>query len=124
MALLKVLHPEVEVVDGGAGGLGLIPLMEGYDRIVIVDATSGMGEVGKVRVIREIPAGGIPSLSLHELGIPEVLAIARTLGIAPEVVIVGIEGGMPGFSREMDPKVRAAIPEASRIVLEEAGREG
>jgi hydrogenase maturation protease len=93
--------------------------MEGYDRIVIVDATSGMGEIGKIQVFREIPGSGIPSLSLHELGIPEVLAMARALGIAPEVTVVGIEGGqMPGFSGEMDPAVRAAIPEACRIVAE------
>jgi hydrogenase maturation protease len=124
LSALAKEHPEVDAVDGGTGGLGLIPLMEGYDRIVIVDATSGMGEVGEVRVFRRIPAGGIPSLSLHELGIPEVLALARALGIAPEVVIVGIEGGMPGFSGEMDPAVRAAIPGACRIVLEEVKRGG
>ena len=123
MALLQEMYPGIETVDGGNGGLGLIPLMEGYDRIVIVDATSGMGEIGRVRVFRDVPESGIPSLSIHELGIPEVLALARTLGIAPEVVIVGIEGGrMPGFSGEMDPAVRAAIPEASRIVAEEVRR--
>ena len=123
MSLLQERYPEIDVVDGGNGGLGLISLMEGYGRIVIVDATSGMGEIGKIRVFREIPDSGIPSLSLHELGIPEVLALARTLDIAPEVIIVGIEGGqIPGFSGEMDPAVAAAIPEASRIVAEEVRR--
>jgi hydrogenase maturation protease len=123
LALLETRHPEIDAVDGGTGGLGLIPLMEGYDRIVIVDATSGLGEPGEVHVFRDIPATGIPSLSLHELGIPEVLALARSLGIAPEVIIVGIEGGqMPGFSGEMDPAVRAALPEACRLVLEEVWR--
>jgi len=124
MERLKKEHPGIDVVDGGNGGLGLIPLMEGYDRVVIVDATSGLGVVGKVHVFHDLPPGGIPSLSLHELGIPEVLAMARVLGIAPEVTIVGIEGGqMQGFSGEMDPAVRRAIPEACRIVLEEVRRE-
>jgi hydrogenase maturation protease len=123
MSLIQVRYPDIDVVDGGNGGLGLIPLMEGYDRIVIVDATSGMGEMGKVRVFHEIPDSGVPSLSLHELGIREVLALARTLGVAPEVIIVGIEGGqMPGFSGEMDPAVRAAIPVACKIVAEEVRR--
>ena len=110
-------------MDGGTGGLGLIPLMEGYDRIVIVDATSGLGRPGEVRVFRDLPAGGIPTLSLHELGIPEALALARTLGIAPEVIVVGIEGGGTfGFSGGMDPAVRAAVPEAARRVIEEMDR--
>ena len=123
MSLLQEKCPEIDVVDGGNGGLGLIPLMEEYDRIVIVDATSGMGEIGRVQVFHGIPDSGIPSLSLHELGIREVLGLARTLGIAPEVIIVGIEGGqIPSFSGEMDPGVRAAIPEACRIVAEEVRR--
>ena len=123
MALIRETHPEIDAIDGGNGGLGLIPLMEGYDRVVIVDATSGMGEPGEVRVFRGVPAGGIPSLSLHELGIAEALALARTLGVAPEVVVVGIEGGrMQGFSGEMDPEVRAAVLDAGIIVVKEVNR--
>jgi hydrogenase maturation protease len=122
LALLARDYPGIEAVDGGTGGLGLVTLMEGYDRIVIVDATSGLGEPGEVRVFRELPGAGIPTLSLHELGIPEAIALARTLGIAPEVVVVGIEGGrVQGFS-EMDPAVRAAIPLAARIVAGEVKR--
>ena len=123
MALLRKEHPGLDVVDGGTGGLGLIPLMEGYDRVVIVDATSGMGELGQVRVFREVAGWHIPSISLHELGLPEVVALARALGIGPEVVVVGIEGGpVPGFSGEMDPQVKAAIPEACRVVMGEVER--
>jgi hydrogenase maturation protease len=123
LALLGKEHPEIDAVDGGTGGLGLVTLMEGYDRIVIVDATSGLGEPGEIRVFRDLPVEGIPSLSLHELGIPEVLALARTLGIAPEVIVVGIEGGRNlAFSGEMDPAVRAAVPRAARVVVEEVKR--
>jgi hydrogenase maturation protease len=125
LALLAGEYPEIDAVDGGTGGLGLVTLMEGYDRIVIVDATSGMGEPGEIRVFRDLPAGGIPSLSLHEIGIPEVLALARALGSSPEVVIVGIEGGrIQGFSGKMDPAVAAAIPVAARIVAGEVRRAG
>ena len=127
LALLAREHPEIEAVDGGTGGLGLVTLMEGCDRVVIVDATSGLGEPGEVRVFRNLPAGGIPggipSLSLHELGVPEALALARALGMSPEVIVVGIEGGLTmAFSEEMDPAVRSAIPGAARIVVEEVNR--
>jgi hydrogenase maturation protease len=123
LALLAAEYPEIDAVDGGTGGLGLVTLMEGYDRIVIVDATSGMGEPGEIRVFRDLPASGIPSLSLHEIGIPEALALARALGSSPEVVIVGIEGGrIQGFSVKMDPAVAAAIPVAAGIVAGEVRR--
>ncbi|HZD42997.1 MAG TPA: hydrogenase maturation protease, partial [Methanomicrobiales archaeon] len=88
MDILRREHPEVNVVEGGLGGLGLISLMEGYDRIVIVDATVGMGPLGSVQVFRELPPSHLFPLSLHDLGIVETLEVAETLGIKPEVIIV------------------------------------
>lgn len=119
MALLQREHPEVDVVEGGLGGLGLIPLMEGYDGIVIVDATQGMGPIGSVRVFREIPPSDLFPLSLHDIGIAEALEVARTLGIAPDVIVVGIEGGtVTEFSDRMDPAVEEAVAVACRRVLD------
>jgi len=120
MARLIENHPEIDVVDGGLGGFGLIPLMEGCDRIVIVDATTGMGEIGEVRVFHEVPPSSLFPMSLHDLGIAEAIAVARATGITAEIVVVGIEGGeIEVFSQEMSPEVRAAIPAACRAVLEE-----
>ncbi|EJG07149.1 hydrogenase maturation protease [Methanofollis liminatans DSM 4140] len=120
MARLIEDHPEIDIVDGGLGGFGLIPLMEGCDRIVIVDATTGMGEIGEVRVFHEVPPSSLFPMSLHDLGIAETIAVARATGITAEIVVVGIEGGeIEVFSQEMSPEVRAAIPAACRAVLEE-----
>jgi hydrogenase maturation protease len=118
MALLQEFRPDVDVVEGGLGGLGLIPLMEGADRIIIVDATQGMGAPGDVRVFRDLPPSRFFPLSLHDLGVVEAVQVARELGIAPEVVIVGIEGGAAGeYSREVDPVVERGVREACRQVL-------
>ncbi|MDI6719515.1 MAG: hydrogenase maturation protease [Methanomicrobiales archaeon] len=122
MELLQREHPGVDVVEGGMGGLGLIPLMEGYDRIVIVDATQGMGPIGSVRVFRELPPSDLFPLSLHDLGIAEAVLLARTLGISPDVTVVGIEGGaVTGFRDGMDPAVEEAAAVACRQVLDCVG---
>ena len=118
MALLQELRPDVDVVEGGLGGLGLIPLMEGADRVIIVDATQGMGLVGEVRVFRDLPPSRLFPLSLHDLGVVEAIQLARELGIAPEIVIVGIEGGAPEeYARGLDPAVERGVQEAFRKVL-------
>jgi hydrogenase maturation protease len=109
----------VDIVDGGTGGLGLVPLLENQECVIIVDATSGLGRVGDVRVYREgIPAWDAPGSSFHDLGIAESVAVARTIGIAPHIVFVGIEGGtqMP-LSDTMDPEVEQAIQPACAEVL-------
>ena len=45
----KINGPEITVVETSVSGLDLLPLMTGYDRVIIIDAiqTQG-GEVGKV----------------------------------------------------------------------------
>jgi hydrogenase maturation protease len=118
MALLRESRPGLDVVEGGLGGLGLIPLMEGADRVIIVDATQGMGATGEVRVFRDLPPSRLFPLSLHDLGVVEAVQVARELGIAPEIAIVGIEGGAPGeYSRELDPAVERGVQEAHQMVL-------
>ncbi len=84
----------VDAIDGGSGGFGLIPLMEGYDRVVIVDAMVGIGDrIGDVLTFEALPFRDTPACALHDIGIGEVVTIARELGYAREIVTVGIEVG-------------------------------
>ena len=43
------LPPGVDVVDGGTDGLGLIPLMEQYGRVILVDAVPMGLPAGSIR---------------------------------------------------------------------------
>jgi hydrogenase maturation protease len=116
---LSAMHPELAVIDGGLGGMGLIPLMEGYDRVIIVDAMTGYGDLGDVQVFDEPPPSGFFPMTLHDVGIAETLQIASELGMAADVVVVGIEGGViESFSDTMDTEVEEAVDEACRIILQ------
>jgi hydrogenase maturation protease len=115
---LSATHPELEVKDGGLGGLGLIPLMEGYKRVIIVDAMTGYGAPGEVHVFDEPPSSTFFPMTLHDVGLEETLQIASALGIAAEVIVVGIEGGViEFFSDRMDREVEKGVEEACRVVI-------
>lgn len=117
-------HPDLDAVEGGLGGLGLLPLMEGYDRVIVIDAMTGYGMKGDVRVFREPPESRFFPMSLHDIGVVESLAVAKEIGYTTEVVIIGIEGGViDTFSDELDPEVRAVVPRVCRMVLEEREKE-
>ena len=116
----------VDTIDGGTGGFGLIPLMEGYEKVVIVDAMVGIGDrIGDVLTFEAPPSWDLPAYALHDMGIGEVVAIARELGYAGEIVTVGIEvGNIQAFSREIDPAVKEGILIAGqeiRKILQEWG---
>jgi len=119
MRLFEGRFDGVDAIDGGTGGFGLIPLMEGYDRVVIVDAMVGIGErIGDVLTFEAPPSWDLPAYAFHDMGIGEVVAIARELGYTTEIVTVGIEAGeIRAFSREMDPAVQEGVRVAERVIL-------
>ncbi len=111
-------YPAVDCIDGGTGGLGLIPLMEAYEKVVIVDAMVGVGDrIGEVLTLEAPPSPDLPLCALHDIGIGEVVTIARELGYVGEVVTVGIEAGeIRAFSRMVDPAIEEGIRVAEREI--------
>jgi len=110
----------VDVIDGGTGGFGLIPLMEGYEKVVIVDAMVGIGDhIGHVLTFETPPSWDLLAYAFHDMGIGEVVAIARELGYAGEIVTVGIEvGEIRSFSQGIDPAVEKGVRIAEQEILE------
>jgi len=112
-------YPGIDCIDGGTGGFGLIPLMEEYEKVVIVDAMTGIGDrIGDVIIFETPPIQAHPACSLHDIGVGEAVAVARELGHAGEIVIVGIEAGeIRAFTREVDPEVKEGIRVAGEHIL-------
>ncbi|MBI5903209.1 MAG: hydrogenase maturation protease [Deltaproteobacteria bacterium] len=117
----RFTFPEgVECVDGGTLGLGLLPLMEGFDRVIIVDALSGVAPGAPHR----IAAGKIdqrlsPVNAVHGVGMRELLAVARFEGHEPEVVIIGAAPLDTSSGIGLTPATEKKIPELARMVIEE-----
>ena len=68
--------PEIEILDGGTLGLGLIPLLQGASHVLLFDAVDHSGEPGTLIVARdeEIPrCMGKDKMSLHQAGMNDVL---------------------------------------------------
>jgi hydrogenase maturation protease len=113
----------VSVVGGGTAGLRLISLMEGYQRVIIVDAADMGHPPG--RVVRFTPSEVQlemveAPLSLHQIGLVEALALAEALEVAPgELVIIGVQPGRVEMSGELSPEMEGAIPQIIRMILDE-----
>ena len=124
----RELPPGVQALDGGAAGLGLLDLLEGWKRVVIVDAAEMGRRPGEF--VRFTPAGvrlasASGRFSLHHAGLSEVLALADALGRPlPEVVIFGVQPARVGWGEGLSPAVEAALPALIAAVLEEVERRG
>ncbi|WFN35200.1 hydrogenase maturation protease [Methanogenium sp. S4BF] len=117
--MLHEIHPEIDVIEGGVGGLGLIPMMEGYDHIILVDATTGYGtHIGEIMVFSKPPSNEFFPLSLSDIGVLDAVNIAEELGICPQITIIGIEAGtVEEFSDSMSPEMERAVEDACERIL-------
>ncbi|MDD4126210.1 MAG: hydrogenase maturation protease [Methanomicrobium sp.] len=116
---LKELRPKTDVLDGGTGGLGLIGDMEGYERIIIVDAMLGIGEKkGDVIVFSDTPPYIPSTMSLHDAGISEVVEVAKEILPGIEIITIGIEADfVEEYTDKIDAEVLEGIEEACRQII-------
>jgi hydrogenase maturation protease len=109
---------DVHIHEAGIGGLAALGYFEGCRRAVVVDALRAGGAPGRIRRLARGDLGGAPA-SLHLLGVEALLGAAMAVGLAPDVVVIGIEielaGVRPGHVG-LSPEVAAAVGPAADAV--------
>ncbi|MFI0349440.1 hydrogenase maturation protease [Actinomadura sp. 9N407] len=111
----------VRVADFGIRGVHLAyELMDGYDRLILVDAVQRGDPPGTVSVIEPVsPEAGEPVLDAHDLTPEAVLAAAGRLGgELGWIRLVGCEPACLDEGIGLSGPVEAAIDGAVRLVRE------
>ncbi|MFN0237408.1 HyaD/HybD family hydrogenase maturation endopeptidase [Hydrogenobacter sp. Uz 6-8] len=119
--------PEVELMDGGTLGMDLLYFMEGFERLLLVDAVLGGCAPGTLYRFEgeEVKGYFRKKVSAHELGVQEVLALAQMLGRAPrEIVLLGMEPESLDISLELSETVKSRLDELVSGVLKELEKWG
>jgi hydrogenase maturation protease len=112
------LPPGVTAVDGGTGGLHLLPWLEAFDRIVMIDATLDERPAGTVSVIEpRYPADFPRTLTAHDIGLRDLVEAASLMGTTPAIrlVTVSVDHLQP-MDTGLSPAVAAALPEVLAAV--------
>lgn len=113
---------EVAVLDGGTLGLDLLPRLEGIDRLLIIDALEMDAEPGEAFRLEgeEVPRAFASKLSVHQMGVQDLLAVAELQGHLPsELVVWGVQPGTIEMGLELTPAVTAATDRILAGILEE-----
>ena len=113
----------VEAVEAGLPGPGLVNLLEGREKAVIIDAVDGgcpPGTVYRFRPDEATQNESAQSYSLHEGNVLLYVKLAEALGMCPkEVVVVGIQPGNLSPGEKLSPPVEKAVAKAAKLVLAE-----
>ena len=109
----------VEVLDGGTLGIELMRFLDGAQRLILIDAIHG-SEPGSLRSIQgdDVRLYFQEKVSLHEMGIQEVLAslVVMEKPIA-EIVVIGVVPQSLEIGLDLTPLVASRIDEATDSVI-------
>lgn len=112
--------PNIEMIDGGTLGLDLLPIFEGRDRILIIDAVNFEKEPGYIGIIEDddIPSALMTKLSVHHIGLADVLFAAKLLDIKPSsICLIGIQPQSIDMGLEMTQCIIDKMEELTGVVI-------
>lgn len=116
------LPDHVEALDGATAGLALLDILAERRKLIVVDAVDGEYPPGTVvRMTREdlAPPDGA-AVSLHGLGLAEVLKLSERLRISPdEIVILGVKPARLEYGLELSAELNEMLPRIVELVLDE-----
>lgn len=104
----------VTVIDGSTEGLGLIPVMEPFQRVILVDAVPMGLPPGTIRRFTWREARFVAhntTVSLHQSDLTDALVLAEALGsLPPQVVIYGVQPQNTEWDQPLSAAVESALP--------------
>jgi hydrogenase maturation protease len=118
---------EVTITEATLGGLNLLDLMVGYERVIIIDAikTEG-GRPGRIyRLEPDALATTRYAASVHDVNLATALELGKRLGLTlpREIVIFAIEvEDTEHFGETFTPVVAAAIATCTGMITDELNR--
>ncbi len=125
-ALKEEFRQGVDIVESSEAGLALMEMLEGYERALLLDAIkTGRHPSGTILCFTPGDFQKIVAPSPHYAGIPEVLAMAKRLGLVfpTDLRILAMEVENPYEVKEgVSPSVAKALPDfiqSARQILEE-----
>jgi len=122
-AVIKLLQqenlPNVDLLDGGIDGLGLIDVINQYQRAIIIDAVDMRLTPGSVKLFTASDAKiniKNDALSTHGFGLAEVIGLLEQLGCDTEIKIIGVQPQDISFGEGLTEVVETKIPGVIELV--------
>ena len=114
--------PGVTWLDGGTLSFTLAPDIEDHENLIVLDAAQLNEEPGTIKLLEDSEMDrfiGHGKRSVHEVGLVDLMAIARLQDSLPEKrALLGIQPAEFGWGERPSDVVSKAIPVAARLVTD------
>lgn len=116
---LQEIPENVDLLDGGTGGFTLLPEIQKYEEVILIDATLDDNPPGTIRVIKPKFASDFPkAMSTHDIGLKDLIDSASIMGNLPplHLIVVTIPDFQP-MDMELSEEIKKVLPEVYQTAL-------
>ena len=117
----------VQVLDGGVLGVRLMGVIGNTDVLIVVDAVTNQQAPGTVYRLADdqVPRRVLAKQSMHQLDLPEVLALCSAIDKNPHTIVIGVEPeDITTLGVELTPTIAVKLDELVAMVLLELDQLG
>ncbi|MCK5153943.1 MAG: hydrogenase maturation protease [Spirochaetales bacterium] len=114
------LSSDIDLIDGGTDGLGLIEYLKDYKKVIIIDAVEMKLKPGTIKVFTPEEAVikiNSDALSTHGFGIAELIKLAKGLDINPELIIVGVQPEDISYGEGLSDSIEPVLNKLIKVIL-------
>jgi len=122
-----IVPADVEVIDGGTMGIELLDYLRNKKHVYVADAAKTGNVPGTVVRLEgdAVPAFFTTKISPHQLGLSDLLAVARLTDSMPEhIVFFGIEPKLMETGLELSEEIQVKISGMADMIVEELKNNG
>lgn len=106
----------VQILDGGTLGMDLMPYIVGSKKLLFIDAINIDAPAGSYHRFTgdELNAYFKDKLSVHDLGLNDMLAVLKVTGEpVEEVIVIGVTPEIVTMGLDLTEKIAAKVPETA-----------
>ena len=108
-----------DLLDGGTDGFTLMDDMQGYERVLLIDAVNMSAAPGEIRLFAPQDATlavTADALSTHGFGLAEVIALMDKLDMRVNMQILGIQAKDVSFGEGLSPELESRIDDVLELI--------
>lgn len=109
---------DIEIIDGGTGGVQLLDFFLRHDLVILVDAAMDQREPGAMTRLKPIYSNDYPkAIMVHDIGLKDVLNALHLLEKKPEIVLFTISiSKVDKVGMSLSPKIRSVVPQVAEKI--------
>ncbi len=115
----------IKILDAGTISHQLIPLFHSIDYLIVIDVIEAGDKPGSIFKFSpdDVKFRSERMLSLHQMGLIDILQMAELTGAKPKTIIIGIQPkDISSWSLDLSDEIKDAIPKVKDLIFEELRR--